>query len=76
MMATCPDCGGFLHDHHRCFGVWRHIARTIAVTAAGGAFGLVFVMALVEHPPTGLVVAIALLGAVIGAALGRATRFS
>ena len=43
-MATCPDCGGFLHDHHRCFGVWRHIARTIAVTAAGGAFGLVFLL--------------------------------
>jgi hypothetical protein len=35
-----------------------------------------FVMMLVEQPATGLIVAVALLGAVVGAALGQATRFS
>jgi hypothetical protein len=62
--------------HHQCFGVWRRVLRSILVTAAGGVFGLWFVIAFFEQPATELVVAVALLGAVVGAALGQATRFS
>jgi hypothetical protein len=74
-MATCPKCGGYLSDDHRCFGAWRHIARTMAVALAGAIFGVVAVLVLAEHPSPSLLGAIGLLGAVLVTALWRAAGF-
>jgi hypothetical protein len=38
-MATCPKCGGYLGDDHRCSGAWRHAARTMGVALVGAPFG-------------------------------------
>jgi hypothetical protein len=74
-MATCPKCGGYLSDDHRCFGAWWQIVRTIGVAFAGAVFGIVAVVALAEHPSTSLLGAMGLLGAVLVTALWRATGF-
>jgi hypothetical protein len=74
-MATCPKCGGYLSDDHRCFGAWRHIARTLGVTVAGALCGVVVVLLLVEHPSMPLLAATGVLAAVVVTALWRATGF-
>jgi hypothetical protein len=38
-MATCPRCGGFLHDRHRCVGLWRLRFRALRSLVAGGLVG-------------------------------------
>lgn len=38
-MATCPRCGGFLHDRHRCVGLWRLRLRVLRSTLTGGIVG-------------------------------------
>jgi hypothetical protein len=74
-MATCPKCGGYLSDDHRCCGAWRHIARTMGVALGGAVFGVVAVLVLAEHPSKSLLVVAGLLGAVLVTALWRATGF-
>jgi hypothetical protein len=46
-MATCPRCGGHLHEHHRCRALWRLRLRVfatllIAGVGSGLAVGLLF----------------------------------
>ena len=38
-MATCPNCGGFLDDRHRCAGVWRLRLRLLFRIAVWGGIG-------------------------------------
>jgi hypothetical protein len=38
-MATCPRCGGFLDDRHRCTGLWRLRLRALRSTVLGGLVG-------------------------------------
>jgi hypothetical protein len=40
-MATCPRCGGFLHEHHHCAGLWRLRLRGLSVLVLGGVGGAV-----------------------------------
>ena len=45
-MATCPRCGGYLGDRHRCHGAWRRVrAATIAV-CLGSAIGVILALAV------------------------------
>ena len=74
-MATCPKCGGYLSDDHRCVGAWRRVTRTVGVAFAGALFGVVIVLVLAEHPSSSLLAIAGLLGAVLVTALWRATRF-
>jgi hypothetical protein len=73
-VATCPHCGGFLDDHHRCFGAWRRMGRWVAMMCVGGLAGLVLAFGLIEHPLPEVIVIAALLGAVLGSSLGQVTR--
>jgi hypothetical protein len=46
-MATCPRCGGHLHETHTCQGLWRIGVRVIvswfsAALLSGAAAGTVF----------------------------------
>jgi hypothetical protein len=46
-MATCPRCGGHLHERHRCQGLWRIRLRIFAswiaaAVVSGGAAGVLF----------------------------------
>lgn len=38
-MATCPRCGGFLDEHHRCTGLWRLRLRACGAVLLGGIVG-------------------------------------
>ncbi len=38
-MATCPRCGEFLNDRHRCVGLWRLRLRAWSALAVGGVIG-------------------------------------
>ena len=40
-MATCPDCGRYLDDLHRCKGRWRIQLRMIAWTLRSAAISAV-----------------------------------
>ena len=35
-MATCPDCGRYLDDQHRCKGRWRIQLRLLGWTLRSG----------------------------------------
>ena len=72
-MATCPKCGGYLSDDHRCFGAWRRITRATGVGVAGAVFGVVVVLVLAEHSSESLLTVAGLLGAVVVSALWRAS---
>ena len=75
-MATCPKCGGFLSDDHRCAGAWRRTARAIAAPLAGALLGIVTASMLAERPSNGLLAVAGLLGAVLVAAAWRASGLS
>jgi hypothetical protein len=38
-MATCPQCGGFLGEDHRCVGLWRLRLRVWGTILLGGMVG-------------------------------------
>ena len=38
-MATCPRCGEFLNDQHRCAGLWLLRLRAWSALALGGVVG-------------------------------------
>jgi hypothetical protein len=67
-MATCPRCGAFLSDDHRCVGLWRGQLRTIAAMFGGAILSVVALYA-VSDQPSAIVVAI---GVISGMVLGRA----
>ena len=73
-MATCPKCGGFLTDGHRCFGAWRHVGRYTMVAAVGALLGCVGAFVSFEHPAESLVAVVSLLGAVLAPAVWRSLR--
>ena len=46
-MATCPSCGGFLNQGHRCPPrvLWRRRVGRVGIIGAGAVVGLVVVEA-------------------------------
>jgi hypothetical protein len=73
-MATCPQCGEYLGEHHACRGRaqrWRRTAIAVATGALVGLFGPFVVFAGYHAQPVSLV-AMTVLGAVAGGATWRA----
>lgn len=64
-MATCPDCGRYLHDQHRCKGRWRIQLRMLAwtlrsavISGVGGGLLLFLIYGRVSWVAIGLTAAI------------------
>ena len=64
-MATCPDCGRYLNDPHRCKGRWRiqlrllgWTLRSAAIASAVGGLLLFLVYGRVSLLAIGLTAAI------------------
>ena len=74
-MATCPHCGGFLHDHHRCRGRWWRRGREAGAAVVGASAGGAAAFGLAERPAVALVVTCGLLGAVLVTAVRRFAKF-
>ena len=74
-MATCPKCGGYLGNHHRCRGNVRRALREISLGIAGGIVGFVGAFPLAEHPSNLLLLVTTLLGVVLTLAVYRYARF-
>lgn len=74
-MATCPRCGGFLHENHRCRGRWRQYARTASWTGAGLASGAASSFLFAEPPAVALIATCSVLGAVLVNAVRRFAKF-
>ena len=73
-VATCPKCGGFLNEHHRCRGARRKIGSVAAVAAVGAMLGFFASFSFVDHPTSPLMVVTAMLGAILAGAIARAAR--
>jgi hypothetical protein len=72
-MATCPDCGRYLDDQHRCKGLWRIRLRMLAWTlrsaiigGVAGGFLLFFIYGHVSWVAIGLT---AVIGVIVEKAL-------
>ena len=74
-VATCPRCGGFLHERHRCRGLWKRRARSV-VAMLGGAILSTLVLYTISGDPQGWAVVLSVLvGMIVGEALrAAATR--
>ena len=70
-MATCPNCDGYLGDHHGCGGAWRSVANTFGVALVGGVFGVVMASILQDPPSRSPLAVFELLGAILASALWR-----
>jgi hypothetical protein len=73
-MATCPHCGDFLDEHHRCAGLWPRRARAVggsALAMLGGAILSLVVLYPISGNPSGVTVA---LGGVAGMVIGHGVR--
>jgi hypothetical protein len=64
-MATCPDCGRYLDDQHRCTGRWRiHLRllgwtlRSAVISGVAGGLVLFLVYGRVSWVAIGLTAAI------------------
>ena len=74
VMSTCPRCGGFLGEHHRCVGLWGRRVRTVGASALamlGGAVLGVLALYTVSGNPSGATIA---LGVLAGMMIGEAVR--
>lgn len=71
-MATCPRCGSFLDEKHRCRGLWRRRGRTAGWFVVGAGAGFVSAFMVSEGPAPELIVACTLLGAVLVSAVRHA----
>jgi hypothetical protein len=74
-MATCPQCGGFLHDGHRCRAGWRRRGRSAGATLFGAAAGALLAFALADRPPLALILTCGVLGVVLISAFRRFAKF-
>jgi hypothetical protein len=74
-MATCPGCGDYLGEGHRCFGKELRVMRMLSTALLGALFGVVTVSVLVEQPPPLLLGVIGILGASLVTAVWRVTGF-
>jgi hypothetical protein len=74
-MATCPRCGGFLNEHHRCIGLWRLRLRAwwrlLFGAAIGGALGWLVLVAVAGQPSWLSVMVAATIGMVVVIGLQR-----
>jgi hypothetical protein len=65
-MATCPRCGGFLDEQHRCSGIWRlrlRAGRDVLLGGlVGGTGGWLFLTVVNGQPSLASIVVTALLG--------------
>ena len=64
-MATCPDCGQYLDDQHRCKGRWRirlrvlgWTLRSAVISGVAGGLLLFFIYGRVSWAAIGLTAAI------------------
>ena len=67
--------GGFLHEHHRCRGLWRRGAREAAFGLAGVSAGAAFAFLMADRPAVELIVTCALLGGVLVTAFRKFAQF-
>ena len=74
-MATCPRCGGFLDDQHRCSRVPRRLVHMSGMAAIGAVLGIFLPFAMFDRPASSLVLITALLGAVLFAAFYQTIRW-
>lgn len=74
-MATCPKCGGYLGNGHRCRGNVRKILREIGLGVIGGMVGFVSAFPLADRPSDSLLIVTTLLGIVLTLAVYRYARF-
>jgi len=54
-MATCPRCGGYLGEYHRCAAAWRRwiaLVRRLCIGAVAGATIWAIAVAVVFGPPS------------------------
>jgi hypothetical protein len=75
MMATCPKCGDFLDEHHRCVGLWRRRARNVGAMLAGAVLSTVALYAVSDNPSLATVAFGVVSGMVIGQAVLTVTRW-
>ena len=73
-MATCPKCGGFLTDGHRCRGGWRRAGRYTVVAGVGALLGCIGALVAFDNPTDSLVAVVTLLGAVLASAVWGSLR--
>jgi hypothetical protein len=68
-VATCPRCGGFLNEHHRCTGLWRLRLRAWRAVLLGGIVGSVggslLLSAFIGQPSWLSIAVTALLGMIL-----------
>jgi hypothetical protein len=74
-MATCPSCGGYLDDGHRCSGDRWRAMRTAGSTVSGALFMMLTVFVLIEDPSAWLTAGAAMVGGLVGFAMWRAVGF-
>jgi hypothetical protein len=74
-MATCPHCGGFLHEHHRCRGRWWRRGRQATAALIGASAGALVAFWIADGPPMALILTCGLLGAVLITAFRRFAKF-
>jgi hypothetical protein len=74
-MATCPNCGGFLHANHRCSGKWHRRRRSAVWMLIGAAAGMAVSYGITDRPPVALSATYATLGAVLVTATRKFAAF-
>jgi hypothetical protein len=74
-MATCPYCGDYLSEGHRCLRKELRMARTAGAALSGRAVGYRATSAVFEHHPALLLATTGLLGALLVTAVWLVTRF-
>jgi hypothetical protein len=75
LTATCPNCGDYLSEGHRCSGKELRVMRMLSTALLGALFGVVTVSVLVEQPTALLLAVIGILGASLVTAVRRVTGF-
>lgn len=73
-MATCPQCGGYLRQGHKCWGARRRL-MSAWLAFVGAAAGFLLPWALLDRPAGALLVVTAALGAILTLAVRRYARF-
>jgi hypothetical protein len=73
-MATCPNCGRYLNENHRCRGGLRRFARAATIAGIGAVGGWAASPLLMPNPHPALVVMMAILGGTLVTAVVNALK--